>query len=116
MSAHLMKMVWIICLLAIVSGFTFVSWGVSREYFEYRTSTHIAIKDYPEDSVKAPGVVVCFRVLFNLLKKDIKIGELFTGGEDYLNDKMDTWRVRKLWARIPSNQQNVFVTKKYMVG
>lgn len=103
-------------ILAILSGFTLLSWDVSREYFEYRTATHIAIKDYPEDSVKAPAVVVCFRVLFNLLKKDIKIGELFTGDEDYLNDKMNTWRIRKLWARIPSNQQKVFVTKKYIVG
>lgn len=109
------KGIWILSLLVILTGFTLLSWGVSREYFEYRTATHIAIRDYPEDGIEMPAIVVCFRFRPEFLNIQTRIGEFFRGKEDYFNDRNDTWRVYKVYASIDPDQVKEYIQKKYLM-
>src|SRR5437870_2385786 len=96
----LTRVVWIVLVVVILAGLTFLSWGVSREYFGYRTSSHITIRDYPEDGIKIPGLVACFHFNPNKITgPGPKIADLFTGDQNYWNDNDNSWKVRWIRAR-----------------
>src|SRR5688500_5463990 len=78
----LLKITLFILLLCILAGFIFLSWSVSRDYFEYRTTPVIEISDFSKKDVVAPAIVVCYRFSFNY-SKELKIGELFTGESNF---------------------------------
>lgn len=103
----------LVLLIFILTGFTLLCFGVSKDYFEYRTTSVIEIYDYPEDDVVAPAIVICYR--FDLdPRKEAKIGQLLSG--NHYNDINNTWKVDKLEARISPNASKVqYVTKKYIL-
>src|SRR2546421_8250931 len=89
--------IWVTSLFFILSGYTFQSWGVSREYFEYRTTSFVTIQDYTKRDIDAPAIVICFvlaRNKFTELRQEISLGKLFTG--NYFNDQNDTWKILNL--------------------
>lgn len=99
-------------LLAILSGFTFLSFGVTTDYFEYRTMSVVAIYHY-SGNVDAPSTVICFR--FDIHQHfELTTNELFTG--NFFNDMNDTWKVLEIGARIPTKKIPEYVTKKYIMG
>src|SRR5438067_781933 len=86
-----------VTILSILVGCAFQSCGVMVQYFKYQTMRMISIRDYPEEEIAAPGVVVCTR--FDIDPSiESKIGQLFTG--DYFNDKNDSWRIEGLWGKV----------------
>lgn len=114
----LIRLLWITSIIGILTGFTHLSWGVSREYFEYRTTSHIAIRDYA-DVIKAPAIVVCFRYKYTDQGMNMTIGERFSGEANYFNDKNDTWRVFSVRVRTTLDKKEVYKeyeTKKYLMG
>src|SRR5438874_2066376 len=112
MSLKLLLMFKGISLLSILTGFIFQSWEVSREYFGYRTNTLVAIQHYPE-VIKAPAMVFCylFHTLENVTTKSA--ADLFTGEENYFNDKNDTWKIVMMRARLPVKEKPKYLIKKF---
>src|SRR5437016_569085 len=84
LTRHSVKVIWLFSMSAIIVGFVYFSLGICKEYFEYRTTSHIAIQDYPDIGVKVPGVVTCTMFWRPLTTK---VGEFMTG--DFLNEKDD---------------------------
>lgn len=108
------KLIWIVSFLSILAGYVLLSWQVSREYFEYRTSSHVVIKDQPEE-IKSPALVVCFQWAIDnaSLAYSRRLGDLFT---NYFNDENDTWTVARVRApRIPPNKDIRYESKKYLL-
>src|SRR5688572_2922296 len=98
------RLVWIIFLLTILTGFIYLSWGVSKEYFEYRTASHIAIKQYPIEGVMTPSMVVCFAISRDHSGVPAEIDKLFTGVENYLGDRNDSWTVEVVDVKLDPNE------------
>lgn len=112
----LLGIVRLLLILSIFAGFLLLSWNVSKEYFEYRTSPIIAISEYPEQGVKAPAGVLCFRFDIDSFA-EWNIGQLFSGDINYFNDQNDTWNVTKIYqVRIPPTKTPHLVTRKYIRG
>lgn len=111
----LIRLLWITSIIGILTGFTHLSWGVSREYFEYRTTSHIAIRDYA-DVIKAPAIVFCFRYRYTKSGMNMTIGERFSGDANYFNDRNDTWRVLMARARTTLDRNREYETRKYLMG
>jgi hypothetical protein len=97
-----------------MAGLVYTSWGISMEYFEYKTTSFTAIRDYKTDNITAPAIVLCFR--FDIKpQKEAKIGQLFNGPMNFFNDNEDSWNVSRVHAVI--NEKNLrYVTKKYIIG
>lgn len=111
-----LRITWLLLLSSILSGFALLSWNVSKDYFEYRTTWVTSLHDYPEDNVLAPGIVICFGFKFDH-RGETKIGELFTGEGNFFNDMNDSWIVKRVEARLTPPSRNVsYVTRKYMRG
>lgn len=90
------KVIWLVCFLLILCGFTFQSWGVSTEYFQYRTSTFVAIHDYPDKDIQAPAIAVCFWTdAPNLMGEEpaTTLDQLLDGKKNIFNDQNETWRI-----------------------
>lgn len=102
------------CLVVIVAltGLSFLSWGVTIEYFMYKTISVVAIREYPEE-VTAPAIALCARVIIDP-RKVSKVGQLFTG--NFLNDGNGSWRVTALWSDVITDKQLDYVTNKYLIG
>src|SRR5436190_147953 len=102
----------LVLLIFILTGFTILSFGVSKDHFGYRTTPVIAIYDYPEVDVVAPALVICYRFDIDP-RKEAKIAQLLNG--NYYNDFNNTWEVDGLQARISSDASKAkYVTKKYI--
>src|SRR5688572_16563354 len=112
------KLVRLITITAIVAGCTFLCWGVSLEYFHYKTNSVIAIRDYPEENIRVPGISFCLRFNDRGHYYNATIGELFTGKTNFFNDKNDTWKVEKVLPRLSRQEEKRMhlVTKKYLIG
>lgn len=105
---------WFIFFLAIVGGFTYQSWGVSREYFEYRTTPFVAIQDYPDKELTVPSIVMCMRFDIDP-STESKISKLLTGEKNYFNDNDDSWKLINWRARLTPGENLTHVTKKYIL-
>lgn len=112
----LLKVLRFLAILAILVGCAFQSWGVTREHFEYRTSSAIAIREDPGEIVKAPAVVLCVR-FDKVSLVETRIGRLFSGNHDYLHDRNDTWGLIKLWSQVfPPGKRFDHTTTKFLKG
>lgn len=100
-------------ILFIVGGLVFFSWTVTIDYFEYKTSTTVAIRDYPEHNVVAPSSMFCVRFDIDP-SAESKIGRIFAG--DYFNDRNDSWRITKLWSDVFPHKELEYRTIKYFMG
>lgn len=99
--------------LSIFVGCAFQSVTVMIEYFTYRTSTIISVQDYPEEHVRAPSVVLCFRFDIDPSVQS-KVGQLFSG--DYLNDRNDTWKVLSMEGKVAPGERLKYLIRKYIIN
>lgn len=104
----------LISILSILIGFTLLSWGVTFEYFEYRTTSIVEIRDYAGKEVAVPTIVMCIRFDINPLIES-KIGKLFTGEKNYFHEKDDSWRLINWRARLPEGKNLTSQMKKYFM-
>jgi hypothetical protein len=112
----LLRGIRILSIISIFYGFTRLSWGVTREYFEYKTVSHIAIHDYQEDGIRPPAIVICFRFANWRINLTTKINQIFTGEENYLNDRNDSWIVQGIEARISHQEKERHESMKFIIG
>lgn len=102
----------IVVITFILIGLILVTWRVTMEYFLYKTTSLVAIRDYP-DEVVAPAVILCVRFKIDP-KTESKVSRYFTS--NILNDKNDDWKITKLWSEVITDKPLDHEVKKYLKG